>query len=73
MRFSFVRFFVVTILVVSLTLIMAPTASAAPARDTSEWSFRDGIVRIVRVMRNVAKKTTGMITSNVDGLAPPRP
>ena len=73
MRFSFVRFFVITVLIVSLTLVAAPTASAAPAQDTSEWSFRQSIVRIVRVARDIAKKTTRLVTSNVDGLAPPRP
>ncbi len=73
MRFSFVRFFVVTVLIVSLTLIVAPTASAAPAQGTSEWSFRQSIVRIVRVARDIARKATGLVTSNVDGLAPPRP
>lgn len=75
MRNSFVRHIVVAILFVSLTLAVAPTASAVPARDSSESGFRDAIVRIVRVVRDAAKKTAVRLTSNNndDGLATPRP
>jgi uncharacterized membrane protein YdcZ (DUF606 family) len=74
MRFSFVRYFVATVLFVSLTLTVAPSASAAPARDASEWSFRGGFVRIVRVVKDIAKKTVGRFTTETnDGLAVPRP
>ena len=74
MRFSFVRYFVATVLFVSLTLTVAPTASAAPAQDASDRSFRERVVRIVRVVREAAKKTVGRFTSETnDGLAVPRP
>ncbi|HYK04579.1 MAG TPA: hypothetical protein VE974_22700 [Thermoanaerobaculia bacterium] len=74
MRHSFVRYFVVAVLFVSLSLGVAPTASAAAAQDPStEPGFREAIVRIVRVVRETVKKKAGRIMGNADVLAQPRP
>ncbi|MEA2462844.1 MAG: hypothetical protein QOJ98_591 [Acidobacteriota bacterium] len=74
MRNSFVRYFVGVVLFVSLSLGVAPVASAAAVQDpTTEPGFREAIVRIVRVVRQTVKKNAGRIMSNADVLATPRP
>jgi hypothetical protein len=74
MRYSFVRYFVVVVLFVSLSFGVAPMASAAATQDPStEPGLREAIVRIVRVVRETVKKKAGRVMSNADGLATPRP
>jgi hypothetical protein len=71
---QFVRYFVVVVLFVSLSLGAAPIASAAPAQNpSSEQGWGAAIVRIVRVVRAVAKKTAGRVTADADNIATPRP
>jgi hypothetical protein len=74
MRKSFVRYFVVVVVFVSLSLGAAPVASAAAVQDPStEPGLREAIIRIVRVVRETAKKKAGRVMGNADGLTTPRP
>lgn len=68
---SLAKVFTLVVLVVSLTV--SPTASAAPARDVDGPSFREEVVRIIRVIRDAAKKKFAGTTSNADSLSTPRP
>lgn len=74
MRNRFVTYFVVVVLFLSLSLGVAPTASAAATQDPStDPGFRESIVRIVRIVREIVKKKAGGIMANADVLATPRP
>jgi hypothetical protein len=75
MRLVFGKQFRAVVLTLACSATLAPFAAGAPARDqdVSMPAWRDAPVRIVRAIREVAKKKFGALTSNADSLAIPRP
>lgn len=61
------------ILTFTFSVTFVPVAVAAPVRDRDVPTLRDEVVRIVRVVRDIAKKKLGTVTSFADSLTIPRP
>jgi hypothetical protein len=69
MRSFFCKPFRAVVLILAFSTMVVPVATAAPAGDRDVPSLREGIVRIVRVIR----QAFGKPSSNADSLAIPRP
>ena len=69
MRTFFSKPFRAAVLTLAVSMMVVPVATAAPAGDRDVPSLREGIVRIVRVIRHAF----GTPSSNADSLATPRP